>query len=296
MKYIHTFWSKPLYKNKFNKFNACLDVILSDYAYSANCIHKLNRKIVLFTDPVGAELLSFIDYDDVVILNDIDNFSEHFAAQLKFVALEQCDLGDVIIDGDLFIRKINALEIIEGVDVDCVYSFFEPSEYTLRGDMRDYYKKLITTMNKYEYNQPYHLPINWKDLQWMNTSLMKINNKELKDEYIRQYKYHKSMLEHEEYGNEWPDIIIEQYFLTLLCNDNFTTKAVIENFWFDEKSNDYALDIGFTHLGSSKIACQPWVCSMLKEENAYLYYLYKAQFEKYKNINESDDDKNETQN
>jgi hypothetical protein len=35
---------------------------------------------------------------------------------------------------------------------------------------------------------------------------------------------------------------------------------------------------------------------MLKEENTYLYYLYKAQFEKYKNINESDDDKNETQN
>lgn len=104
------------------------------------------------------------------------------------------------------------------------------------------------------------------------------------------------MLEHEEYGNEWPDIIIEQYFLTLLCNDNFTTKPVIENFWFDEKSNDYALDIGFTHLGSSKIACQPWVCSMLKEENAYLYYLYKAQFEKYKNIDENNDNKNETQN
>ena len=153
MKYIHTFWSKPLYKNKFNKFNACLDVILSDYAYSANCIHKLNRKIVLFTDPVGAELLSFIDYDDVVILNDIDNFSEHFAAQLKFVALEQCDLGDAIIDGDLFIKKINALEIIEGADVDCVYSFFEPCEYTLRGDMRDYYKKLRDAYGSYSKGQ-----------------------------------------------------------------------------------------------------------------------------------------------
>jgi hypothetical protein len=72
MKYIHTFWSKPLYKNKFNKFNACLDAILSDYAYSANCIHKLNRKIVLFTDSVGAELLSFIDYDDVVKVRGMD--------------------------------------------------------------------------------------------------------------------------------------------------------------------------------------------------------------------------------
>ena len=93
------------------------------------------------------------------LLNDIDNFSEHFAAQLKFVALEQCDLGDAIIDGDLFIKKINALKIIEGADVDCVYSFYEPCEYTLRGDMQDYYKQLITIMNKYEYKFPYHLPI-----------------------------------------------------------------------------------------------------------------------------------------
>ena len=25
MKYIHTFWSKPLYQNKFNKFNVSLE-------------------------------------------------------------------------------------------------------------------------------------------------------------------------------------------------------------------------------------------------------------------------------
>ena len=58
------------------------------------------------------------------------------------------------------------------------------------------------------------------------------------------------MLEHEEYGKEWPDIIIEQYFLTLLCNTKFTTKAVIENFWFDENADEVSRVI--SHFSGGK--------------------------------------------
>ena len=68
MKYIHTFWSKPLFENKFNEFNISLDTILLDYAFSVDCIHKIDHKIVLFADEMGAELLSFIPYDEVHIV------------------------------------------------------------------------------------------------------------------------------------------------------------------------------------------------------------------------------------
>ena len=38
MRFVHTFWSKPLYNNKFNTFNNSLNCILSNYGYSAACI------------------------------------------------------------------------------------------------------------------------------------------------------------------------------------------------------------------------------------------------------------------
>lgn len=40
MRFIHTFNSKPLLKEKFDKYETSLDVILTDYAYSAECCKK----------------------------------------------------------------------------------------------------------------------------------------------------------------------------------------------------------------------------------------------------------------
>ena len=281
MKYIHTFWSKPLYQNKFNKFNVSLNSILLDYAYSAHCIHAIDEKIVLFADKKGADLLSFIPYDEVHIVDNMDDQSLHFAAQIKFYALQHSELGDAIIDGDLFIKKQKTHDIITGSDADIVYSFFEPYDYTVRFDsVKSNYTAMNYIMGKYGYDAPYRLPQSWDEYGWMNTSLMILNNQELKDEYIRQYYHHKDMLSQDDFYDCWPDIIIEQKFLTLLCEArNYKTEPVIPDFWFDENANDYALEIGFTHLGHGKHAHVDWIREMLSLENPHLYRLYLERYE-----------------
>jgi hypothetical protein len=57
---------------------------------------------------LGAEMLSFIPYDNVIIV-DMENTSPHFAASIKFKALELIEPDDVLIDGDLFLTKPEAL-------------------------------------------------------------------------------------------------------------------------------------------------------------------------------------------
>lgn len=271
MKFIHTFWSKPLLNNKFNKMEILLPVTINQYAYSAECVHNLNHKIVLFADEIGAELLSCIPYDEVIIVPNLENESVHFAAQLKFYALEHSDLGDCIIDGDLFIRSDKVLPILNK-PVDCIYSFFEPTVYTLP----DLYKAkcyydLVQTMNKIPYEKPYVLPVTLSDVQWMNTSLIKINSQSLKDEYIKQYYHHKKLLDQFEFTT-WPDIIIEQRFLTLLVSSkNYTSSPIVEGFAIDPNANQVALDLGFTHLGSGKVAYNEWIQKLFYESNKTLY-------------------------
>lgn len=281
MKFIHTFWSKPLLNNKFSEFNVSLNIILQNYMYSYICLHNFDERVVLYTDKYGAELLSHIPYDDVIIVDGLDNNSEHFAAQIKFIALQDCELGDAIIDGDLFVQKPEALNIIKTTPADVIYSFFEPSQYTVK-NMENYYYRLIKTLSKYEYDEPYALPVNWNDLNWMNTSLLKINNEQLRQEYIKQYNKHKQMLNNENFEECWPDIIIEQYFLTLLCLNKYTSYPVIDNFYFDPNANDYALEIGFTHLGAAKHTHYEIFREKLENTDEYMYNKCIEQYNKYK--------------
>lgn len=281
MKFIHTFWSKPLLNNKFSEFNVSLNIILQNYMYSYICLHNFGERVVLYTDKYGAELLSHIPYDDVIIVDGLDDNSEHFAAQIKFIALQDCELGDAIIDGDLFVQKPEALNIIKTTPADVIYSFFEPSQYTVK-NMENYYYRLIKTLSKYEYDEPYALPVNWNDLNWMNTSLLKINNEQLRQEYIKQYNKHKQMLNNENFEECWPDIIIEQYFLTLLCSNKYTSYPVIDNFYFDPNANDYALEIGFTHLGSAKHTHYEIFREKLQNTDEYMYNKCIEQYNKYK--------------
>lgn len=271
MKFIHTFWSKPLFNNKFNKFETLIKCTLLDYAYSAHCVKKLGEKIILFADKKGVEILSPIPYDEVHIIDNLDEESIHFAAQLKFAALKNSNLGDVLIDGDLFLSKKDSIDILKNKlkENDIVYSFFEPYEYTTSAGMGNYYIELMGKMNILKYQKPYKLPKKFEELNWMNTSLMSFSNQTLKDEYINQYYYHKSLLKDIDFNHLWPDIIIEQYFLTLLCK-NYKSSPMIENFFYDVGCNQYALNIGFTHLGMFKPNYNDHCNCMLKKENPKL--------------------------
>jgi hypothetical protein len=272
MKFIHTFWSKPLLNNKFGQFKDSLTNTLFDYACSASFIHKFGEKIVLYADKNGARILSCIPYDEVHIIDGLDDESMHFAAQIKFEALKRCDLGDIIIDGDLFLRTKEAIEYIKNTTEDVVYSFYEPFTYVLRNDYTlKFMDDLVYCMRDVKYKKPYKLPTSIREFAYTNTSLMKFNNKDILNKYIKQYYYHKDKLKDCEF-NGWPDLIIEQRFLTILIESTGCThKPIIDNYHVDPEANNRALDLGFTHLGSAKSQYLNWVETMLKENDESLY-------------------------
>ena len=273
MKFIHTFWSKPLFNNKFDTFNTSLTNILLNYACSASFVHKFGEKIVLYADKKGARLLSCIPYDEVYIIDNLEEESIHFAAQIKFEALKRCDLGDVIIDGDLFLRKQDAIDCIKNITEDVSYSFFEPYTYVLRNAQTlETMDNLACDMAKIKYKKPYKVPTSIREFAYPNTSMMKFNNKNARDKYIKQYFYNKDKLKNYEFRS-WPDLIIEQRFLYILIESfGYTHKPVIDNYYIDPDANQKALDLGFTHLGSNKTQYVSWVSEMLKENDEYLHF------------------------
>lgn len=289
MNFVHTFWSKPFLSNRFNKYQELLPIILADYAYSYSCVKSHGHSIRLFTDKFGAEFLGFIPYDEVVILDNLDNENIDFAAQIKFDALKQMQLDEILIDGDLFIRAPQVFEMIDSINYDVLYSFYEPVEYTLMNFSKEkieYYNKILTVVNnlRTEFIQTYSREFSINDCYWPNTSLLKFSNQELKDKYIEQYEYHKNLLSNCNFGHSWPDIWIEQKHLELLVSSKYKGRPLI--YCYPSKGADlYASTVGFTHLGAGKVKYQEPVLKNLFELDKKLYDLLLNQIEIYRQKN-----------
>lgn len=249
MKFAHAFWSKPLLNKKFADLQTGLAITLVDYAISVELLHKLGYKITLYTDEEGANILKEIPYDKVVILDNLITDNYHFAASIKFAALQKMSLDECLIDGDIFFRKMKAIKFIEDSKADFICSFFEDKSVIANFDGVSDLLKLI---RKHKFEKPYNTPT-YKDCEgWLNTSVMKFNNQDLKDEYIAQYIYHLDQLKDASFNKLWPDIIIEQYHLTQLCKDKGYSVDFIVPDYSTNNSEEYALELGFTHLGTAK--------------------------------------------
>jgi len=191
------------------------------------------------------------------------------------------ELGDVLIDGDIIIRDKYTLEMIGDDTHDLLYSFYEQYDYiTNYGKNEDTYVKLLQKLDTITYSEPYMLP-NIKELGWPNASMTRFTNQELKDKYIEQYQNHVQKLYNIDFETIWPDIIIEQYFLRLLCEkENYTFHPFIPNFPTPE-SNEYSCSIKFTHLGGAKKAAQEIVENWLKNGNKDIYTNTLNEINKY---------------
>lgn len=278
MNFAHSFWSKPLFQNKFERYfsfeQALLNTLL-DYTYSASLVHKFNHTITLYADRVGIDLLSVIPYDKVVEISIPENEPVHFAAQPKFYAMNQTDLGDILIDGDIFIETQDMYDEIESRHCDLLYSFTENNEIikhpVLDKDPTIYYNKLLPKFHDTLYPVP-----TYDELTYPNTSLLQINNQDLKDKYLEQYFYHKNLLKDVDWEFTWPDLIIEQYFLWEVAKD-FKIEPLIQDF-----QNLTEKEKGFMHLGSKKTVFQNQVRQKLYFLDKDLFKAVMKQYEKYK--------------
>lgn len=287
MKFIHTFWSKPLTSKQISDYNASLYTILADYSYSCYCIKKLNQEIELYADKLGAEMLSFLPYDKIHIIEGLEDENETFFAKLKLYALKNCELGDALIDGDTFIQKENVLHLIKTYkdkNIDVIYAYFEPYQFTNNGE-----HFMIHTLNNQKtindsnikFKEPYYWPQTQEECEWMNTSLLIFNNEEVKNKYIEDQFYYQNVLQKLNLDKSHPEVILEQLFLTILCK-NYKTAPIVKDFYFDPNANKNAIDIGFTHLGGAKIPTMKNVMDAIQHENKELVNQIHIQFYKFK--------------
>lgn len=282
MKFIHTFWSKPL--NEHKSYNINLTSLLTVYAYSAECIRNLGETIELYADAYGAELLSFIPYNKVHIVKNIEDNNPYFFAQMKLFALKECDLGDVLIDGDLFLYNrevINKIE--ENKHIDVIYSYFEPYHQILKDQLYGMYSKInsaLVSNSNINFKEPYKWPSEDNEFEWMNTSLLVFNNQELKDRYIEDQFYYQKVLNDIKWDKMLPDVVLEQRFLTLLAKD-YTSMPILEGYGVNPQINEIAIKMGFTHLCTSKLYVYNFFQDRLFELNNDLYTKLHAQIKKY---------------
>ena len=275
MTFVHSFQVEPMLQSKFRNLDKGLKITLVDYAYSVECIHKFGHTIELYTDTVGAEILKPIPYDKVhIVTNDITK-NWNFAASIKFKALQNMTLDQILIDGDIFLEKPIVFTLLQNFNSDMVVSMYEPRERIFNVETMN---ETISVCSKFQ--QPnYELPNAENMLGWYNTSLLKFNNEALKSEYIRQYIAHVKQSENFEFkAYIWPDIVYEQYNIeALLKNTNCSLEMVNPYYNIDES---YAYKIGFCHLGVSKEISHMYYLRMLQNLNYQLsldlqdHYIY----------------------
>lgn len=259
MVFVHSFQPEPMLQSKFRPIDVGLKTTLIDHAYSVECIHKFGHTIELYTNSLGAEFLKPIPYDKVhIVENDITS-NYHFAASIKFKALQEMSLDQILIDGDIFLEKSVVFELLKNIDKDIIVSMYEPKERIFKPEAIQKIFKLCNITNQ----KGYEFPKDGDIKGWYNTSCLKFNNEALKKEYIRQYISHVKQAESVNFeGDIWPDIVYEQYNIEALLKNTGCELAMINPYYNIDDS--FAYKIGFCHLGVAK-------------ENSHNFYLRRLQ-------------------
>lgn len=266
--FAHTYWTKPTADDRYG-YKSPRQIVTHLYCYSlsATYIKKLGYNISLYADTRAIDLLRDLPYDNVVELDIPESADTRFWAQSKFYSLSKMRLGEVLIDGDIFIKS---QEIIDKIDpiADVNIQSLETG-YMLNSEAYIRCRKYMNGINFGEIYKPCEiLPI-------CNSGILQINSQEVKDLYIKEYFRAIEVLENlglvENMPYDiYPDIIQEQLLLYQLCEYyNYKLSTV-----FDTSEGPY-LKINkdkYTHLISDKkYIMLPLIKNWLKELNPDLY-------------------------
>ena len=242
LRIFHTLWTKPLKEER-------TPVTLLCYAISFHYAKQIGAEVALHTDTLGAEMLSFIPYDEVII--DLDNIPERitrFWAYGKLYATKQEPLGSVHIDGDVFLKNPSLAEY-----------FCANHDLLTQSEEGDDWRTDYT----YELSQA---AIGIKDIpngldlfypRSYNCGVVQFNNAELKKKYLDTYfktvelslsdptyenRIAKIIDRFGDKGSIIPDIITEQQFLHEIAREYITDTILTGDIRTD------ALSKGYTHL------------------------------------------------
>lgn len=264
MRFFHSFWSKPMSDNH-------IAPSLVNYATSFAYAKQLGAEVVLHTDTRGAELLSAIPYDEVIIdLNDIEERITRFWAYGKLVATKNEPIESIHIDGDVFLT-LQAL--VPALEQNCDLLVQSEEDASWRFDQSYQLSQYAIS----QYNLPEGLHIYHPNAY--NCGLVRFNNPILKERYLNAYfdivdysledpMFIKRCDEHKgsQKGTVIPDLIAEQQVPHELAQ-GYDVKLLLP-----PPVNTHARKMGYIHLlGKAKYIWWQDVAAKLQEVSQVLY-------------------------
>lgn len=209
MKIIHSFYAND------NASIYGLFLHISCYALSCLYAKRAGFEIELHCNKKAFDFFKDIPYDNIII--DLDNIKEdlqipdEFYAFTKFIVMKEQPLGNIHIDGDVFLINENFKDLLKFDEYDVIVQSIENMNngygYLWEGSSKSF--------SECEYPE-------WADRicnSMYNCGVIGFNNQELKDYYFDMYW--KMIDRYKENGikrfDSVPDIIIEQQFLKDYC-------------------------------------------------------------------------------
>ena len=244
---VHSFWSIPALNNRMGVDNH-LQLVVNVYCNAVSFAYAkaFNKRMVFYGDQYAQKFFNIIPYDAIYDINPINADKSFCWAQGKFSALKQMKLGDVHIDGDVFIKSKKCWDLIDSDEWEVVVQSVEEPQLA-----NEYYQYVRDTIEGFDFLN------NCKSLvgNAYNCGVVGIANPKLKDMYLETYVdavNQTPMLTQEQALKIWPDLIYEQQFLYQLCQNN---KIPVRNLLGVKQEEIYnnSIKLDYQHvLGSDK--------------------------------------------
>ena len=219
-----------------------------------SCIYAKNSgfDIVEHCDKRAKEILELAPYDEII--TDLEGVTPPANSTIyawgKFAAMQNEDLGNIHIDGDVFLKSPKLIKLLNFDEYDCIVQCLE-NRIIYGGDQNVIWRDNASLFNSCKYPD-------WAKREcnaMYNCGVIGINNAGLKKEYFD--TYNDMVKQYKATGlnipGTVPDIIIEQQFLKDLCEyKGYKVKNLlpVDN---HNSLHSYASSIGYQHLiGDSK--------------------------------------------
>jgi hypothetical protein len=219
-----------------------------------SCIYAKNSgfDIAVHCDERAKAFLELAPYDDII--TDLEGVKAPANSKIyawgKFAAMRNEDIGNIHIDGDVFLKSSKLKDILNYGDCDCIVQSLE-NKYSYGGDVTIMWRNNESIFSGF--NKP-----SWakSECNYMyNCGVIGINNVSLKKEYFDTYD--DIICQYNESGifmdASVPDIIVEQQYLKDLTDyKQYKVKSVLpcDNVFALQM---YSTSIGYQHIiGDSK--------------------------------------------
>jgi hypothetical protein len=247
------------------------NILVTTYcnATSVAWLKHLGANVDLYSDGLGSDMLEYLPYDNIYPLKVPTNMLTNIWACGKFLALEKMPLGDVHIDGDVFIKSDKLIDLITCPNYDMVVQSIEDGATTLT-------KYYTATRNILIDNNIQTKSCSILEAPSFNCGTIGFYNQELKNKYLTEYFFAvKNILKNRHCIDDItanpdiiPDLVLEQQFLYELAKD-YKVNNLLGN---TDTAYIKAIELGYQHiLGGFKLQQLNQIINELKYVDFELY-------------------------